>query len=164
MIREMEMEMSGEARTFLQWEDTVPGDTFWILTNFWHFLNLNKFLQFVFNSINFWVWIYQNTTRTTGPRMRSFVWLWWPLEKSLTTSSRMQGSFSCTRLKVLRSDSNLLNVNQMANQMESRLTTSSTMQGSFSSTRFKEQVFSCPSSSIPTFVTPSLTNSLFWIT
>ena len=28
MIREMEVEMSGQARTFLQWEDTVPGETF----------------------------------------------------------------------------------------------------------------------------------------
>ena len=151
MIREMEMEMSGEARTFLQWEDTVPGDTFWILTNFWHFLNLNKFLQFVFNSINFWVWIYQNTTRTTGPRMRSFVWLWWPLGKSLTTSSTMRGSFSCTRLKVLRSDSNLFNVNQMVNQMEKSLTTSSRMRGSFSCTRFKEQVFLYQSGNPNTF-------------
>ena len=32
MIREMEVELSGQARTFLQWEDTVPGDTFSVET------------------------------------------------------------------------------------------------------------------------------------
>ena len=32
MIREMEVELSGRARTFLQWEDTVPGDTFSVET------------------------------------------------------------------------------------------------------------------------------------